>query len=60
MRAFASNVPIDRLDHLLPLYRSIARARGQTVRIRYRGPRFDMCRAYTRKEHARAFSVYFY
>ena len=57
--AIASNIPIDQLDAMRPVYKTWALVQGKRMRIRFRGPRYDSMRLYCLKRHARAFSVYF-
>lgn len=57
--AIISNVPIQKLEEVRPIYRSLAQAEGKKMRIRFRGPRYDSMRLTCLKKDARAFSVYF-
>jgi hypothetical protein len=57
--AILSNVPIEKLEEVRPIYRALARAEGKRMRIRFRGPRYDAMRLHCLKSNARAFSVYF-
>ena len=57
--AIASNIPIDQLDAMRPVYKTWALVQGKRMRVRFRGPRYDSMRLYCLKRHARAFSVYF-
>jgi hypothetical protein len=57
--AILSNVPIEKLEEVRPIYRALARAEGKKMRIRFRGPRYDAMRLHCLKRNARAFSVYF-
>jgi hypothetical protein len=57
--AIISNIPIEKLEEVRPIYRALALAEGKRMRIRYRGPRYDAMRLYCLKRNARAFSVYF-
>jgi hypothetical protein len=57
--AIASNIPIEKLDELRPKYQLWAKVAGKTIRIRFRGPRYDAMRLHCLKKNARAFSVYF-
>jgi hypothetical protein len=57
--AIISNLSIEKLEKVRPIYKALARAEGKRVRIRYRGPRHDSMRLYCLKRDARAFSVYF-
>jgi hypothetical protein len=58
--AIASNFPIAELEQVRAQYNIIAKAAGKKLRIRYRGPRYDLHRMYCLKKDARTFSVYFY
>lgn len=58
--SIASNFPIEELEQVRAQYKIIAKAAGKKLRIRYRGPRYDLHRLYCLKKDARAFSVYFY
>ncbi len=57
--AILSNVPIEKLEEVRPIYRALAQAEGKKMRIRFRGPRYDAMRLHCLKSNARAFSVYF-
>lgn len=57
--AVASNLPIAELETARKHYKFLAALKGQKVRIRFRGPRYDMMRLTCLKKDARAFSVYF-
>lgn len=57
--AFISNVPIQKLEEVRPIYQALAKAEGKKMRIRFRGPRYDSMRLTCLKKDARAFSVYF-
>jgi hypothetical protein len=57
--AILSNIPIEKLEEVRPIYRALARAEGKKMRIRFRGPRYDAMRLHCLKRNARAFSVYF-
>jgi len=57
--AIISNVPIEKLEAVRPIYRALAKADGKKMRIRFRGPRYDAMRLHCLKRNARAFSVYF-
>ncbi len=54
MTALESNIPISELERVRAKYRN----QGISIRIRYRGPRYDAMRQTTLKQNARAFSVY--
>lgn len=54
----ASNLPIDKLDALRPMFRTWAKLQGKKMRIRFRGPRHDLMRLTTLKRNAVGFSVY--
>jgi hypothetical protein len=56
----ANNLPMDQLDTLRPMYRTMAKLVGKRCVVRYRGPRYDSTRATTRKEDAKSWAVYFY
>ncbi len=56
---YAKNVPIDQLDSLRQEYKFLAGLTGRKLRVRFRGPRYDMMRLHTMKRHAHSFSVYF-
>jgi hypothetical protein len=57
--AILSNVPIEKLEEFRPIYRALAKSEGKKLRIRFRGPRYDIMRLHCLKRNARAFSVYF-
>ena len=57
--AIISNIPIEKLEEVRPIYRALAKAEGKKMRVRFRGPRYDWMRLYCLKRNARAFSVYF-
>ena len=57
--AIISNIPIEKLEEVRPIYRALAKAEGKKMRVRFRGPRHDSMRLYCLKRNARAFSVYF-
>jgi hypothetical protein len=57
--AVMSNLPIEKLEELRPKYKLLAKIAGKTLRIRFRGPRYDAMRLYCLKRNARAFSIYF-
>jgi hypothetical protein len=57
--AIISNIPIEKLEEVRPIYQALARAEGKKMRVRFRGPRYDWMRLYCIKRNARAFSVYF-
>ena len=57
--AIISNIPIDKLEEVRPIYQALARADGKKMRVRFRGPRYDCMRLYCLKRNARAFSIYF-
>jgi hypothetical protein len=59
VRAIVSNLPISELETARPVYAGLAKLQGKTLRIRFRGPRYDAQRLYCLKRNARAFSVYF-
>lgn len=57
--AIASNLPIERLEELRPVYKTLALLWGKRLRIRFRGPRHDLMRLTCLKRDAVRFSVYF-
>jgi len=57
--AIISNLSIEKLEAVRPIYRALAKAEGKKMRIRFRGPRYDAMRLHCLKKNARAFSVYF-
>jgi hypothetical protein len=57
--AIISNVPIEKLEAIRPIYKALAKAEGKRMRVRFRGPRYDYMKLYCLKKNARAFSVYF-
>jgi hypothetical protein len=57
--AIISNIPIEKLEQVRPIYRALALAEGKKMRVRFRGPRYDWMRLYCLKHNARAFSIYF-
>jgi hypothetical protein len=58
--AIASNFPIAELEKARAQYKIIAILMNKKMRIRFRGPRYDMMRLHCTKSNARAFSIYFY
>ena len=58
-RAIVSNLPMDQLEATRAVFKTFAKLQGKTLRIRFRGPRYDAQRLYCLKRNARAFSVYF-
>ena len=56
--AIISNLPISELEKARVHYKLIAKLVDKKLRIRYRGPRYDIMRLYTLKRHAVRFSVY--
>ena len=58
--AIASNIPITELEKVRAQYKIIAILMNKKMRVRFRGPRYDMMRLYCTKANARAFSIYFY
>ena len=58
IRAIASNLPIEQLEELRPMFKTFALVQGKRLRIRFRGPRRDTMRLYTLKRDAVRFSVY--
>lgn len=58
--AIASNFPIQDLEKVRSQYKLIAKLVDKKLRIRYRGPRYDMMRLTCLKKDAVRFSVYFY
>jgi hypothetical protein len=57
--AILSNIPIEKLEEVRPIYKALARAEGKKMRVRFRGPRYDTMRLHCLKSNARAFSIYF-
>lgn len=57
--AIVSNIPIQKLEEVRPIYQALAKAEGKKMRVRFRGPRYDAMRLTCLKKNARAFSVYF-
>jgi hypothetical protein len=58
--AIASNIPISELEKVRAQYKIIAKLMDKKLRIRFRGPRYDIMRLHCTKKNAKAFSVYFY
>jgi len=56
--AIASNLPIEQLEDLRPMFKTFAKVQGKRLRIRFRGPRRDTMRLYCLKKDAVRFSVY--
>jgi hypothetical protein len=56
--AVQSNLPIEQLEILRPIFRTFAKLQGKRLRIRFRGPRRDTMRLYCLKRDAVRFSVY--
>jgi hypothetical protein len=56
---YAKNIPIDQLESVRKEYKFLAELVGRKLRVRFRGPRYDMMRLHTKKKHAHSFSVYF-
>ena len=59
IQAIASNLPIEQLEALRPVFKTFALVQGKRLRIRFRGPRRDTMRLYCLKKDAVRFSVYF-
>ena len=57
-QAIASNLPIEQLEALRPVFKTFALVQGKRLRIRFRGPRRDPMRLYCLKKDAVRFSVY--
>jgi hypothetical protein len=57
--AIVSNLPIDQLESVRPIYRTFAKLQGKKMRVRYRGPRHDIMRLTCLKRDAVRFSIYF-
>lgn len=57
-RAIASNLPIEQLEALRPMFKTFAKVQGKTLNIRFRGPRHDAWRSTCLKKDAVRFSVY--
>ena len=58
-RAIVSNLPIDQLDAVRPIFKTFAKLQSKRMRVLFRGPRRDVMRLYCLKKDARAFSIYF-
>jgi len=58
IQAIASNLPIEQLEDLRPVFKTFALVQGKRLRIRFRGPRRDTMRLYCLKKDAVRFSVY--
>jgi hypothetical protein len=56
--AIASNIPIEELETLRPMFKTFAKLQSKKLRIRFRGPRRDTMRLYCLKRDALRFSVY--
>lgn len=56
---YDKNIPISQLEAVRSEYKFLAELVGRKLRIRFRGPRYDMMRLHTLKRHAHSFSVYF-
>jgi len=56
--AIASNIPIEELETLRPMFKTFAKLQSKKLRIRFRGPRCDTMRLYCLKRDALRFSVY--
>jgi hypothetical protein len=56
--AIASNLPIEQLEDLRPMFKTCATVQGKRLRSRFRGPRRDTMRLYCLKRDAVRFSVY--
>jgi len=57
-RAIASNLPIEQLEDLRPMFKTFAKVQGKQLRIRFRGLRRDAMRLTCLKKDAVRFSVY--
>ena len=57
--AIVSNLPIADLETVRPIYRTFAKLQGKKMRVRYRGPRYDIMRQTCLKRDAVRFSIYF-
>jgi hypothetical protein len=57
--AIVSNLPIAELETVRPIYRTLAKSQGKKMRVRYRGPRYDIMRLTCLKKDAVRFSIYF-
>ena len=58
IKAVESNLPIEQLEILGPIFRTLAKLQSKQLRIRFRGPRRDTMRLYCLKRDAVRFSVY--
>lgn len=56
--AIASNIPIEQLESLRPMFKTFAKLQSKKLRIRFRGPRRDLMRLHCLKRDAVRFSVY--
>lgn len=56
--AVVSNLPIEQLEELRPMFKTFAKVQGKRLRVRFRGPRRDAMRLYTLKRDAVRFSFY--
>ena len=56
--AIASNLPINQLEAMRPMFKTFAKVQGKRLRIRFRGTRRDTMRLYCLKKDAVRFSVY--
>jgi hypothetical protein len=57
--AIVSNLPIAELETVRPIYQTFAKLQGKKMRVRYRGPRYDVMRLTCLKRDAVRFSIYF-
>lgn len=53
------DVPMDQLDRARCAMRVISELTGQSMRVIYRGPRYDYGRSWVLRQHAQRFAVYF-
>jgi hypothetical protein len=56
----ATKLPMDQLEVLRPQYKMLAKLQGMRCVVRYRGPRYDIHKAFCLKKDARYWAVYFY
>ena len=58
-QSIIKNVPIGAYESAHRSLSEISHLTGRILQVRFRGPRYDLTRGSCRREHARAFSVYF-
>lgn len=54
--SFVKGCPLDRLTEIHSIAKKVANKRN--IRIRYRGPRYDLMRLTCLKKNARSFAIY--